>query len=199
MAGFLIIWVTMWAGHKHNENTTFLLAKLAVASAITAAYFLIDGPLEATFSLLNSVFATAWNAKEWRFRVALDMWIVWGGMLTALAFIKIKELRLTDRPEYPLYQRYTIIASALSMVGYMAFELTRANKFVYNGFHPYISIVPVLAFCVLRNATPWLRSTSSQFFIFFGQCSLETFIIQFHLFIAAEYVQPSLLSSLNRY
>lgn len=68
----------------------------------------------------------------------------------------------------------------------MAFQLTRASKFVYNAYHPYISVIPVLAFCVFRNATPYLRSTSSKFFIFFGQCSLETFIIQFHLFIAAE-------------
>lgn len=146
----------------------------------------MEGPLEATFSVTNTIFATAWNAKEWRFRVALDMWIVWGGMLTALAFIKIKEARVTDRPEWAQWERWTIVGSAGAMAAYMVFELTRASKFVYNGYHPYVSIFPVLAFCVLRNATPYLRSTSSKFFIFFGQCSLETFIIQFHLFIAAE-------------
>lgn len=176
----------MWAGNQYNERTSFLLAKLAIASAITASYFLIEGPLEATFSVINTIFASSWNAKEWRFRVALDMWIVWGGMLTALAFIKIKEARLTERAEWSKWQRWTIIGSGVVMGGYFVFELTRASKFVYNVYHPYVSILPVLAFCVLRNATPYLRSTSSKFFIFFGQCSLETFIIQFHLFIAAE-------------
>lgn len=176
----------MWAGNQYNERPAFLLGKLAIAAALTAVYFEMEGPLEATFSVINALFATEWNAKEWRFRVTLDMWIVWIGMLTAYALIKIKELRLTDRPEWPQWQHMTIIGSAVAMAGYFVFELTRASKFVYNGWHPYVSMIPVLAFCVLRNATPYLRSTSSKFFIFFGQCSLETFIIQFHLFIAGE-------------
>lgn len=183
---FLIIWVTMWTGHAYNDRTPFLVVKLLIAAGLTGAYFKIEGPLEGTFSVLNTVFGTAWNAKEWRFRVTLDMWVVWTGMFTALAFIKIKEARITERPEWPTWQRWTIWVSAISMTGYFVFELTRASKFVYNAYHPYISVIPVLAFCVLRNATPYLRSTSSKFFIFFGQCSLETFIIQFHLFIAAD-------------
>jgi len=183
---FLIIWVTMWAGHKHNDNTTFLVVKICVAAALTAAYFQIPGPLEGTFAVLNRVFGMTWNAREWRFRVTLDMWIVWVGAFTALAFIKIKDLRLTERPEWPVWQRNTIIGSAVALAGYFIFELSCATKFVYNGYHPYVSAIPVLAFCVLRNATPYLRSTSSKFFVFFGQCSLETFIVQFHLFIAAD-------------
>lgn len=186
MTGFLIIWVTMWAGNKYNDRTAFLLSKLAVASLLTFAYFSFEGPLEATFEFLNLVFATTWNAKEWRFRVALDMWIVWGGMLTAFAFIKIKEHRLNDRSEWPTWQRYSIIASAVTMVLYFAFELTRKDKFVYNLYHPYISIFPVLAYTVLRNSTPYLRSTSSRLFIYIGQCSLETFILQFYIYLSAD-------------
>ncbi|SCV67287.1 BQ2448_5933 [Microbotryum intermedium] len=183
---FGIIWVTMWIGHQHNDKPAFLVSKLVVAAGLTAAYFEIEGPLEATFSIINTIFATAWNAKEWRFRVTLDMWIVWIGMLTAYAFILIKDNRLTEHPSWAQWQRSTIIGSAISMAGYFIFELSRPNKFVYNASHPYVAAIPVLAFVVLRNATPYLRSTSSKFFIFFGQCSLETFIIQFHFFIAGD-------------
>lgn len=188
IAGFGIIWVTLWLGHKHNDRPAFLLSKLVVAAALTAVFFEIPGPLEKTFELINTVFATNWNAGEWRFRQTLDMWIVWVGMLTAYAFIKIKEYRVPDDPRWPQWVQWTTIASGLTMAGYFVFELTRESKFVYNAYHPYVSILPVLAWCVLRNATPWLRSTSSKFFIFFGQCSLETFILQFHLFIAGECV-----------
>lgn len=113
----------MWAGNKYNENTTFLVSKLVVASALTACYFSIEGPLEATFGALNTVFATAWVAKEWRFRVTLDMWIVWVGMFTALALIKIKEWRITERPMWAQWQQWTIWASAAAMTGYMVFEV----------------------------------------------------------------------------
>ncbi|SCZ96420.1 BZ3500_MvSof-1268-A1-R1_Chr8-2g10181 [Microbotryum saponariae] len=183
---FGIIWVTMWIGHQHNDKPAFLVSKLVVAAGLTAAYFEIEGPLEATFTIINTIFATAWNAKEWRFRVTLDMWIVWIGMFTAYAFILIKDNRLMEHPSWAKWQRSAIIGSAISMVGYFVYEMSRANKFVYNASHPYVSALPVLAFVVLRNATPSLRSTSSKFFIFFGQCSLETFIIQFHFFIAGD-------------
>ncbi|GAA5929765.1 uncharacterized protein JCM15063_004242 [Sporobolomyces koalae] len=183
---FGIIWVTLWIGHAYNDRPIFLLSKLCVAAGLTAAFFMVPGPLEATFGLINHVFRTSWNAGEWRFRQTLDMWIVWVGMLTAYAFMKIKEYRITEDPRWADWQRWTIIGSASTMAGYFVFELTRESKFVYNGYHPYVSALPVLAWCVLRNATPFLRSTSSKFFIFFGQCSLETFIIQFHLFIAGD-------------
>jgi hypothetical protein len=176
----------MWSGNKYNDRTPFLVGKLVFASLLTAAYFSIEGPLEATFSFLNLVFATTWNAKEWRFRVALDMWIVWGGMLTALVFIKIKEHRLNDRAEWATWQRWSIVGSAITMALYFAFELTRKDKFVYNIYHPYISIFPVLAYTVLRNATPYLRSTNSKLFIYIGQCSLETFILQFYIYLSAD-------------
>ena len=196
LAGFGIIWVTLWAGHKFNGNSAFLLVKLVVAAALTACFFEVPGPLDKTFDVINTVFRTNWNAGEWRFRQTLDMWIVWVGMATAFAFLKIKEHRLADDPRWPTWSRLTVIISALAMGGYFAFELTRESKFVYNASHPYVSAVPVLAFIVLRNATPWLRSTSSRFFIYFGQCSLETFIIQFHFFIAGECVLSLSLSLL---
>ncbi|GAA6009960.1 hypothetical protein JCM10207_002174 [Rhodosporidiobolus poonsookiae] len=183
---FGIIWVTLWIGHKHNDKPAFLLSKMVIAAGLTAVYFEMSGPLDKTFELINLVFGTTWNATEWRFRQTLDMWIVWLGMLTAYAFIKIKDLRLTDDPRWPVWQRYTIIASAVTMLGYFVFELTRESKFAYNAYHPYVAVLPVWSFVVLRNATPFLRSTSSKFFIFFGQCSLETFIIQFHLFISGD-------------
>ena len=200
LAGFGIIWVTLWAGHKFNGNSAFLLVKLVVAAALTACFFEVPGPLDKTFDVINTVFRTNWNAGEWRFRQTLDMWIVWVGMATAFAFLKIKEHRLADDPRWPTWSRLTVLVSALAMGGYFAFELTRESKFVYNASHPYVSAVPVLAFIVLRNATPWLRSTSSRFFIYFGQCSLETFIIQFHFFIAGECVlslSPSSFSLLE--
>ncbi|GAA5875890.1 hypothetical protein JCM8547_001695 [Rhodosporidiobolus lusitaniae] len=182
---FGIIWITLYIGHKHNDKPAFLLTKMAVVAALTAVFFGLEGPLEKTFELINTVFGTPWNAKEWRFRQTLDIWVVWVGMLTAYAYIKIMEYKIPDDPRWPVWRKWAIISSAVVMAGYFAFELTQ-DKFSYNHYQPYVSSLPVLAFIVLRNATPALRSTSSKFFAFFGQCSLETFLIQYHMWIAGD-------------
>ncbi|CEL52236.1 putative O-acetyltransferase CAS1 OS=Cryptococcus neoformans var, grubii serotype A (strain H99 / ATCC 208821 / CBS 10515 / FGSC 9487) GN=CAS1 PE=3 SV=1 [Rhizoctonia solani AG-1 IB] len=107
-------------------------------------------------------------------------------MLAAITFIKIREMRLTDHPSWPLASRSAIGASVFGLLWFFWFELTRADKFAYNAWHPYVSAVPVLAFIVLRNANTALRSSSSRVFAFIGTCSLETFIMQYHFWLAGD-------------
>lgn len=165
---FGVIWVTMYVGHNYNKNTFFMLGKLALSSLLMTAFHFLDFPLAAVFGVFNTLFATQWNATEWTFRVTLDMWIVYVGMLAAFAFIKIGEYKLWEREWWPRARQATIVAAAVTMAGYFGFEL-QYNKFEYNHFHPFIAMFPVLAFTVLRNATPFLRSTSSKAYIWIGQ------------------------------
>jgi len=142
--------------------------------------------LQTLFDFLKRACAIRWSAREWGFRVGLDLWIVYFGMLTAIAVLKIHEHRLTDHPQWPLAVKIATIASGVVMVWFFVFELWQESKFTYNGWHPYISFLPVASFAVLRNANPILRSASSRAFAFIGTCSLETFIIQYHFWLAAD-------------
>lgn len=107
-------------------------------------------------------------------------------MFASIAVLKIREYRLMDHPHWPLALKAAIVTSGLVMVWFFAFELWQENKFIYNGWHPYISFLPIAAFVVLRNANPILRSASSRMFAFIGTCSLETFIIQYHFWLAGD-------------
>lgn len=183
---FLIIYATMAVGSRFNERTPVLVIKILLSMALVTGFMSQPWLLEILFEFLERVFGIHWSAREWAFRVNLDLWIVYFGMFASIAVIKIREHRLTDHPHWPLAVKTSVILSSIVTVWYFAFELWQADKFVYNGWHPYISFLPISAFVALRNANPIMRSASSRAFAFIGTCSLETFIIQYHFWLAGD-------------
>ncbi|KAJ4002399.1 10 TM acyl transferase domain found in Cas1p-domain-containing protein [Lentinula boryana] len=183
---YMIMYVTLAAGSRFNDRTPLLVGKILISAALVTLFFHTLWPLETLFEILARIFRIQWSAKEWAFRVKLDLWIVYVGIFAALAVIKIQELHLTESARWPMVQKAAIVLSALIMTWFFVFEVTQESKFTYNYWHPYISCLPVLAFVVLRNANATLRAANSQLFAFIGRCSLETFIIQYHLWLAAD-------------
>ncbi|KZW02532.1 Cas1p-domain-containing protein [Exidia glandulosa HHB12029] len=183
---FCIIYVTLIVGKQYNTNVYFVLVKIAISMALVTWFMRTPWILEELFALLNQFCRIKWSAKEWNFRVSLDLWIVYFGMLAAIAYIKFRELRLGDHPQWPMVQKVSLVLSGLVMLWYFAFELSQPDKFTYNAWHPYVAIFPVMAFVGLRNANAKLRGASSRMFAFIGTCSLETFILQYHIWLAAD-------------
>ncbi|TBU63674.1 O-acetyltransferase [Dichomitus squalens] len=183
---YLIIYVTMAVGAQYNDRTPFLVVKLLLSMAIVTVFMSQQWILDMVFEFLERFCNIRWDAREWAFRVNLDLWIVYFGMFTALAVIKIRDQRLTDHPLWPQATKIASGLSAVVLLWFFAFELSQPDKFAYNAWHPYVSFLPVGAFVVLRNANAILRSGSSRAFAFIGTCSLETFIIQYHLWLAGD-------------
>ncbi|TFK41248.1 O-acetyltransferase [Crucibulum laeve] len=183
---FLIIYGTLAVGSQYNDRVMFVLAKIALSAAAMTWFMWQSWPLELLFTALSRVCAIHWSAREWSFRVNLDLWIVYVGMLASVAVIKAREFRLTEQLYWPVTVKGSAGASIFALLWFFAFELYQESKFTYNLWHPYISFIPVLAFVVLRNSTAILRSASSRAFAFIGKCSLETFIIQYHFWLAGD-------------
>lgn len=183
---FAIIYGTMGIASKYNENTTFLIGKLLASCAVVTYIFKSEWLINILFDFLNHFFAIRWEAREWIFRVTLDLWIVYIGMFVALATIKIQQHNLTDSPRWPMVVRGTAVLSVFALAWFFWFELSQPTKFAYNRYHPYVSWIPVMAFVVIRNCTAGLRSANSKAFGFIGRCSLETFIMQYHFWLAAD-------------
>ncbi|TFK30348.1 O-acetyltransferase [Coprinopsis marcescibilis] len=183
---YLIIYLTMAIAPQLNGRTPILLLKVLFSAALVTWFMWEPTVLETLFFFLERVFGIHWSAREWLFRVNLDLWIVYVGMLTSIFVIKVREYRWTDHPRWPLATKIAIGCSTLVLVWFFAFELYQDSKFAYNRWHPYISFLPVMAFAILRNSSVILRSASSSAFAFVGRCSLETFILQYHIWLAGD-------------
>jgi len=183
---YIVVYVTMAFGSQYNDRTIFLVSKILVAMALTTFVIEEEWILNEIFSILGGICNIGWSTKESSFRLRLDYWIIYFGMLTAIAFMKVRDNRLTDHPLWPTIVKVSIGSSVVGVLWFFAFQLLQPSKFTYNNWHPYISWIPIISFVVLRNANATLRSASSQMFGFIGRCSLETFIVQYHLWMAAD-------------
>ncbi|ORX45543.1 Cas1p-domain-containing protein [Hesseltinella vesiculosa] len=183
---FLVIWLVMFVGHDLNEHGWFLLAKMAIACVLTTLLIHLPGVLELLFDVLAFVGNIHWQAAEWRFRLSLDAFVVYVGMLFAWATIAYKDQKWGEKVFFRWAHYCYLPLGALVLAWYFWFELQQPSKAVYNQYHPFVSWIPILAYIGLRNGSVYLRNINSRLFMWVGKCSLETFIGQFHMWLAAD-------------
>lgn len=119
------------------------------------------------------------------------------GMLTALLVQQYPSLTnsLLDlwqmTVNYPRRQQslavFGVRASAtLFLVAYVVFPQNFQTRDSSISFHTVTSFIPIILFVYIRNCTHWLRTHYSIFFAWFGGFSLETYILQYHVLLAAD-------------
>lgn len=65
--------------------------------------------------------------------------------------------------------------------GSTVFQLPKRE---YNALHPYFFLLPLLCYIVCRNFTPLLRRYHSSTLAFMGKITLETYLMQHHIWLA---------------
>ncbi|KAM0563083.1 hypothetical protein ACHAPJ_001929 [Fusarium lateritium] len=178
---FLIVYATMAIGGKrYNSDPQFVLAKIWLSCVLISALFLKTSINREIFSILRSAFNIQWSHEEWQYRVTLDMFIVYVGMLVAVA-----KNEMGKRPVHLGLRIVLVLAGFYVIYNYFgATEHSSTKK--YRSWHPYMSFVPVLAFVAIRNVSAPVRNFYSKAMAWLGRCSLETYILQFHLLLAAD-------------
>ncbi|KAJ3124637.1 hypothetical protein HK101_006095, partial [Irineochytrium annulatum] len=190
---FMVIYATMAILPSWNTNTPLLLVKMAATNAASVALFNVAWIRDAFFDTMKLTLGITWDSRESGFRLALDQYVVHVGMLTALLVIRLQAGDAGDLLKDPVrfgwWRRLAVGASALAWIAYFAFwsvEGGAVTKEANNAIHPYVSPVMVLAFAVLRNGGEWARARTSVFMRWVGLFSLETFVLQYHLFLAVD-------------
>lgn len=183
---FFVIWLCLWAGHQHNKNLPFLYGKMAAFALANSAFYHVPGILEGMWYFFQTVFHMQGDLREWRFRITLDQYSIFPGMICAVLFINWNKLSVPQSPHWPSIQKLIYTVATGIMLYYAYFEATMPTKMMYNAWHPYTAWLPCISFVILRNSTSYLRRTHNGFFAWVGRGSLETFLLQFHIWLAAD-------------
>ena len=131
---------------------------------------------------------------EWKFRSFLDhyVWIV--GMLCAYFHPTIDAWleRIDALPTAKSNAIKGVVVAITLAVGYVyTTTVFLLPKKEYNSLHPYTSFIPILVFIVLRNIFTRLRQCHLHLFEFLGKTTLETYIAQFHIWMATTGINGS--------
>ncbi|KAH8658851.1 10 TM acyl transferase domain found in Cas1p-domain-containing protein [Tricladium varicosporioides] len=197
---FLVIYTTLRLGRSRNSSLVFLIGKVILSAMLTMAFTMIPGILEFVSLFLRYTCRISWNISEWRFRTFLDMYIVYIGILVAIFFARIRKLKSINTPPSTMIDKilsFTVTYNRLYKAaltiwaigiisGFWAISSVHTKKEDFNWWHPYLSFLPILAFIALRNCHDILQSYHSGLFAWLGRFSLESYILQCHIWLAGD-------------
>ncbi|XP_029590665.1 N-acetylneuraminate 9-O-acetyltransferase isoform X1 [Salmo trutta] len=198
---FVIIYATMamWPQilqKKANGSGMWhigILVKLLGLLLFICFFANSQGLFEKIFSVwpVSKLFELNGSIHEWWFRWKLDRFAIIHGMLFAFVYLVLQKFQvLSEGKGEPLFStRISNILLLISVVSFMTYSIWASsckNKTECNEMHPYISGLQILAFILIRNIPGYARSLYSSFFAWFGKISLELFICQYHIWLAAD-------------
>ena len=193
---FLVVYLTMRIGYHRNESLQFLIGKIITSAVVVTAFIHVKGVLAVVFLALKFTCGISWNVNEWEYRLGLDKYVVYVGMLVAVLYIRISKFMSSQiRPNilteihsnyFGTVRAFFTIAALVTLPVFWFATRCFPNIFDYNSWQPYIAWLPIAAFVVLRNSTRFLRSYHATAFAWLGRYSLETCTLQYHIWLAGD-------------
>nr|XP_027211250.1 N-acetylneuraminate 9-O-acetyltransferase-like [Penaeus vannamei] len=131
------------------------------------------------------------DIHEWWFRWQLDRYSLLYGMVFALLYFALTQYSLIDDKSGSnlLGGRLALAVSFVAtifIVSYSSMTFICSTKPDCNEIHPFVAWVPITGYIILRNMIGILRTRYSSFFAWFGRISLELFVCQYHIWLAAD-------------
>lgn len=191
----LAMWPQILQKKANNSGMWHLgiLAKLLGLMLFICFFAFSQGIFEGVFSLwpISKLFELNGSIHEWWFRWKLDRFAVIHGMLFAFIYLVLQKRQVLSegKGEALFPAKVSNLLLFLSVVFFITYSIWASScktKTECNEMHPYISVVQILAFILIRNIPGYARSIYSSFFAWFGKISLELFICQYHIWLAAD-------------
>jgi len=177
--GFFVTLVTCWVSIKLETmaGLSYWKSRIAAVMLCLLAHVL--------FYETKAVDVLLFFSKEIHFRFQADKYSAWIGIVCGMLMGKASEYMAwaygsVDRPLVQWAQRF--LGVGLILTWYKGFGYLD-DKYAYNPVHPYVFIIPLLGWLMVRNSSKYLTECHSTFLEFLGRNTLETYVLQFHLFM----------------
>ena len=202
----------------HTTFTVFIYAGLGIASHLNYTLPGMCGKFLLLFFAgliiwdIDGVFDYAWKPftwivqyhdpyratrpvlHEWHFRSHLDHYIWLVGMLTAYNHPNfdawLERIDALPRRLGNLIKLGVGTICVILFALYINFVFLLPKK-EYNRLHPYTSLVPITLYILLRNLSQRMRMYHLHLFEWLGKITLETYIAQFHVWMATTGINGS--------
>ncbi|TGZ64231.1 hypothetical protein CRM22_006481 [Opisthorchis felineus] len=159
-------------------------------------------PLRGIFTIYET-----WDHKKslqepWLFRWSVDRYTLVFGMLFTVCLkwcqqclgtnVLPNALANTPRPQATSHKHSTwnYVAAGITILGLTVTVAVAISVYGCRDkisailLHPYVCIIPILAYMSMRNALLPVRTRYSAFFAWCGDISLELYLVQFHVWMS---------------
>lgn len=113
------------------------------------------------------------------------------GIIFAIAYLLAQRYNFLDDNNHSnlFTPGISLSATLLAFIGlgsYVTFTFFCTNTFDCNEIHSYVAFLPIVSYIILRNVSGALRMRHSSMFAWFGTITLELFVSQSHIWLAAD-------------
>ncbi|KAI0180363.1 10 TM acyl transferase domain found in Cas1p-domain-containing protein [Hypoxylon sp. FL1284] len=202
---FLVVWLVAFVLHYRgvNDRPGVFLFKAFVVALATEWLSEVPGAFRSFAVVAAAICNADIDAEELRFRTSVDRYIVYVGMAVAclvhaasrrrtapVAATAAPRVRFALLTRFSPQRRLRYFRVACGVVLVVYFVVTQwhpvlAEKHAYNRKHPFVSWIPVLCYVALR---PVAARTSAVLRLpaALGRISLETYVLQYHIWLGRD-------------
>ncbi|KFA70786.1 hypothetical protein S40288_09551 [Stachybotrys chartarum IBT 40288] len=177
---FIMIYVALAILPRYNDSLTGFLAKMALSALVFALPIFAGVVTNWLYNVFEDVAHVSWNVRDWETHVALDASAVYVGMIFGYAIHSGYFETHLNRSEIPA------ALGTFAILLYIFFSLRYDTPDFYNQWHPLLSFMPIVSYVALRNMNRFARTSVSRGFAWMGRYTLEIYMLQHHLLLAAD-------------
>ncbi|KAL0871614.1 hypothetical protein ABMA27_004143 [Loxostege sticticalis] len=131
------------------------------------------------------------DIHQWWLRWKQDRYSMIFGIIFAIAYLLAQRYNFLDDNNHSnlFTPGISLSATLLAFIGlgsYVTFTFFCTNTFDCNEIHSYVAFLPIVSYIILRNVSGALRMRHSSMFAWFGTITLELFVSQSHIWLAAD-------------